>query len=185
MSILSCAKQNNEKIFSEEFKWELTLPSNFKKIEVEKWEEIKNEGGKNIKNNTNAKLNNISNLIFVVQNREFNRFDANYMSKTNFIEPNTTFKESFDKINSITYDSFLNISPNAIIDTTSTTETIDGLKFYKFIMNTKIDESFVIKSRNYKRLFGDKVLSININFISNDLGNEMLKSLRNSKFNKN
>jgi hypothetical protein len=185
ISILSCETQNNDKILNEEFQWEITLPSHFKKIEVEKWEKIKKEGETHITNNTDTKLNNLSTLIFVVENGEFNRFDANYTSKLNFIEPNTTFKESFDKINSITYDSFVNIAPNAIIDTTTTTEMIDGLKFLKFEMNTEMDESFIIKSRSYKRLFDDKVLSININFVDDRIGSQILNSLKSSKFNKN
>lgn len=184
-SLLSCKKQINKKTFIEEFQWEITLPSNFKKINEEKWEKTKNEGKENITNNTNLKLINESKLIFVIENGEFNRFDANYMSKKLFVAPNTTFKKSFDKINTITYDSFLNTAPNAKIDTTSSIEIIDGLKFYKFEMNTKIDESFVINSKSYKRLFNDKVLSININYINNELGIEMLNSLRNSKFKKN
>ncbi|MEH1009449.1 hypothetical protein VDP25_17050 [Winogradskyella sp. ECml5-4] len=185
ISILSCETQINDKILSEEFQWEITLPTHFKKIEVEKWEKIKKEGETHITNNTDTELNNLSNLIFVVENGEFNRFDANYTSKLNFIEPNTTFKESFDKINSITYDSFVNIAPNAKIDTTTTTEMIDGLKFLKFEMNTEMDESFIIKSRSYKRLFDDKVLSININFVDDRIGSQILNSLKTSKFNKN
>ncbi|GAB5564106.1 MAG: hypothetical protein Wins2KO_11690 [Winogradskyella sp.] len=186
ISILSCeTKSNNDRIVSEAFQWELTLPSNFKKIEVDKWEKIKSEGEKHITNNTGTDLNNLSILIFAVENGEFNRFDANYMTEENFIEPNTTFKESFDKINSITYDSFVNTVPNAIIDTTTSTEMIDGLEFLKFEMNTKLEESFVIKSRSYKRLVDGKVLSINVNYVNDKLGNEILSSLRNSKFTKN
>ncbi len=48
-----------------------------------------------------------------------------------------------------------------------------------------MEDSFIIKSIHYKRLFEEKVLSINLNFVDDRIGEERLNSIRSSKFNKN
>ena len=185
LTLFCCKPKEDHKIVSDVFKWEIIIPSDFRVIENAEWEKTKEEGKQYVVNDTETEINDYSTQIFVFDNGEFNRIDANYTSKSSFIKPNSTFKETFEIISEILHTSFVNTAPNAEIETNMTTEIIDGLEFLKYEMSTKVDEYYNIKSINYKRLFEDYVLSININYIDEDIGTDMLNSLRSSKFSKN
>jgi len=180
--LFGCQQTKKEIINNGTFKWTISLPLGFDHINAEEWIDYKKKGESSIINNSGLKITDQSKPIFVIQNGEFNRFDANYTLVENFIAPNSTFTKTFKKLNSILFDNFKNKLPNAKIDTIISTEIIDELEFQKFEMNTHIENDVIIRSIGYRRLFKEKVLSINIIYLDENKGNRIMKSLMSSKF---
>ena len=182
---LNCQKTERKVIKNELFSWEITLPENFYDINKDKWIDIKESGEKLIVNDSRLNITDKSKTIFVVENGEFNRFESNYTLTENFIAPNSNFENSMKKLNIVLFDSFRSKVLDAKIDSLTSFETIDNLKFMKFEINTKFEDGLTIKSKSYKRQFEDKILSINIIYMNEYEGNKIMKSFRDSKFKKN
>jgi hypothetical protein len=181
----NCQQAEKRAFNNEMFGWKVSFPENFYDINKDKWTELKSNGEKLIVNDSNLNITDQSKTIFVIENGEFNRFESNYTLKKNFIEPNSTFEQSMKKINIVLYDSFKDKVPDAKIDSLTTFEKIDNLEFMKFEINTQFEDGLTIKSKSYKRLFYDKVLSINIIYMNEYEGNKIMESFINSKFEKN
>ena len=151
----NCQQTERKVLKNEMFGWNLTLPENFYSINQDKWVDLKKSAEEIIVKDRDLKITDKSETIFVVENGEFNRFEANYTLTENFIAPNSTFENSMRIINIVLYDNFKIKALGAKIDSLTTFETIDSLKFMKFEMNTKFDDGLTIKSKSYKRQFKD------------------------------
>jgi len=127
-------------------------------------------------------LKNTSKLLFAVEKGSFNRLDANTMYVKDFIAPNESFKTSISKFNDFSYTIFKNKATNTTIDSVSCIENIGGLDFYCFKMNIKISTNMHMHSWSLKRIFKDKIVSINLNYVDPKVGQSFVHALKKAKF---
>jgi hypothetical protein len=68
------------------------------------------------------------------------------------------------------------------IDTASSRETISGKEFEKFTMKVKFPNDMTLHTIMYNRLFGKWEFTLNIVYMDEEKGDEMIAAWRNSVF---
>ena len=169
-------------IFNEEFNWTITIPKDFENINAEEWAKVQNKGAEAIEKTYNQEIKDRPNTIFVFKNDKFNSFESNYQLYDTLVDGN--YFETFKSLNEIIYQTFISQMPGTTIDTISSTEIIDSLMFLKNKMKIVYPNNMTLNVLTYNRLFGNKDLSVNIMYVNEDKGKQMIDSWKNSKFGK-
>ena len=113
---------------------------------------------------------------------QLNYFESNYQPFDIAIDGN--YLESCKDVNNILYETFKTQMPDIKIDSTSTIEKIDNLEFQTFKMKVEYPNKMVLNVLMFSRLFDKKEFSVNIMYVDNNKGQQMLESWRKSKFTK-
>ena len=74
--------------------------------------------------------------------------------------------------------------PGIKIDTTRTVEKIDNLEFQNFKMKVIYPNQMVLNVSMYSRLFKNKEFSVNIMYVDDKKGQQMLQAWKASTFGK-
>jgi len=180
----ACSQQSipKKEIYNEEFKWTIAIPEGFKNVSTKEWTKIQNKGLQVLENTYNEEVINEVETIFVFKSDGVNYFEANYQPFDTEIDGD--YIESCKYINKMIYQPLKSQAPDMQMDTISSTEVIDSLKFQKFEIEIKSSDSFVMKIVTFNRLFDKKDFSVNIMYNDKLKGSKMLDSWRNSKFGK-
>jgi len=180
--IQSCNSQPSprKEVYNKDFNWTITIPENFDPVSAEQWAKIQNKGADAIEKTYDEKVDNRSKTIFVFKNDQFNYFESNYQPYDIAIDGD--YIESCKNVKEILYQTFLTQIPGVKIDTTTSTETIDNLKFRTLKMNVTYPNNQTLNIFMFSRLFNKKEFSVNIMFMDKTKGELMLNSWRRSKF---
>jgi hypothetical protein len=180
----SCNGQTTpkKKIYNKDFNWTITIPENFQNVDAEEWAKLQNKGADAIEKTYDEKVINQSKTIFVFKSDQLNYFESNYQSFDIAIDGD--YLESCKNVNNMLYETFKTQMPDIKIDSTSTVEKIDNLEFQTFKMKIEYPNKMVLNLLMFSRLFDKKEFSVNIMYVDNNKGQQMLESWRKSKFTK-
>ena len=180
----SCNGQTTPKkeIYNKDFNWTITIPENFQNVSAEEWEKMQNKGADAIEKTYDEEVINQSKTIFVFKNDQLNYFESNYQPFDTAIDGD--YFESCKNVNNMLYETFITQLPDIKIDSVSTIEKIDNLEFQLFKMKVEYPNKMVLNVLMYSRLFDKKEFSVNIMYVDNNKGKQMLESWKKSKFTK-
>ncbi len=168
------------KTFSD-FKWTVTIPEGLLPMNVESWNELKSKGQATIENTFDEDLENQAITIFVYQSGQGNTYEANWQSFDSKIDGD--YLESVKKVNEILYKTFKTQLPATVkLDSTSSVQNVSGLDFQRFDLNIVLSEKLTLKTIGFSRLFDDKEFTVNITYLDEKIGQKLLESFLNSKF---
>lgn len=180
----SCNGQTAPKkeIYNKDFNWTITIPENFENVSTEEWAKMQNKGADAIEKTYNEEVVNQAKTIFVFKSDQLNYFESNYQPFDTAIDGD--YLESCKNINNILYETFMTQMPGIKIDSTATVEKIDNIEFQTFKMKIEYPNKMVLNAILYSRLFDKKEFSVNIMYVDNKKGEQMLDSWKKSKFTK-
>lgn len=170
----------NHEFVSKEFNWKIIIPDNFTTVSLEDWAKFQNKGATAIENTYGQKIENKTKTIFVFKSDGANYFEANYQPYD--IKKDGSFFKSCKGVNDVLYTTFKKQIPNAKIDSASLITKINNLTFNTFILRIEMSENVVFNVYSFSRLFSDKELCVNIMYLNNKKGDEMLNAWKNSTF---
>lgn len=175
-------KNEKTKIYNKDFKWTITIPSGFDTVSADKWAKMQNRGADAIEKTYDAKVENIAKTIFVFQNDQFNYFESNYQPFD--IAKDGNYLEISKGVKNMIYGAFEAQMKGTKLDSSSSTQIIDGLTFHAFKVVITFPNKMIMNWHMFTRLFDKKELTVNIMTVDKSKENELLDSWLNSKFDK-
>ena len=169
-------------VYNKDFKWTISIPAGFDTVSADKWAKMQNRGAEAIEKTYDAQVENTAKTIFVFSSDQFNYFESNYQPFDTLTDGN--YLESFKEVNNMLYGTFEAQMKGAKLDSSSSTQNIDGLTFQTFNVIMKFPNKMVMKWQMFSRLFGKKEFTVNIMTIDEEKEKELLASWLNSKFGK-
>jgi hypothetical protein len=177
----SCKEQTEKKeIYNKEFNWKITIPENFENVSADQWIKMQGKGADAIEKTYNAKVENKAKIIFVFKSDQLNYLESNYQPFDTTQDGN--YLESCKNVNNILYETFITQMPDIKIDTITSVEIIDGLRFQTFKMKVTYPNKMVMNVLMFSRLVDKKEFSVNIMYVDKAKGELMLMAWKNSKF---
>lgn len=167
-------------IYNKDFDWSITIPEGFDTLTAKEWERIQGKGAEVIKKAYGVEIKDRPQTIFVFRSNKLNSFEANWEPFDTVTDGN--FDELAQLTNEMIYGAFEAQMPDAKLDSSSSTETISGLKFRVFSVNIRMPNKTILECIHYTRLFGNRTLSVNITSLEKKKKEAMLKAWRSSKF---
>ncbi len=171
---------DKKELYNEDFRWTITIPEKFENVDPETWEKMQDRGIDAVERTYGEELINQANTIFVFKSGQLNYMEANYQP----FDPETDgdYSESCKMVNEMLYETFKAQMPDARVDTLTTIEKIDGLDFH--VLKTKITypNKMILNALMFSRLFDKKEFSINLIYVNEEKGEQMLDAWKNSKF---
>ncbi len=182
--IQGCGGQTTSKkeIYNKDFNWTITIPENFENVSSEDWKEIQNKGADAIEKTYDGEVINQAKTIFVFKSDHLNYFESNYQPFDTATDGN--YLESCMNVYNVLYETFKTQMPDVKIDTTRSVERIDNLEFQAFKMKVEYPNEMILNLMMFSRLFDKKEFSVNIMYVDQLKGEQMLASWKNSKFTK-
>ncbi len=182
--VLSCNGQTTPKneIYNQDFNWTITIPENFKKVSAEEWANMQNKGADAIEKTYDEKITNRAKTIFVFKSDQLNYFESNYQPFD--IATDGDYLESCKNVNYMLYETFKTQIPDIKIDSITSIEKIDNLEFQTFQLKVEYPNKMTMNVLMFSRLFDKKEFSVNIMYVDNKKGQQMLDSWKKSKFTK-
>ena len=180
---VSCIGQTNTErktIYNKDFKWTITIPAGFDTVSAKVWTKMQNRGVEAIEKTYDIEVENQAKTIFVFRNDQVNYFESNYQPFDTTKDGN--YIESFREVNKMLYGTFEAQMKNAKLDSTSSTQVIDGLLFQTFKIDITLPNKMVLRMLMYSRLFGKKEFTVNIMTLDRNKEKELLDCWLNSKF---
>ena len=179
--LINCKSQTTEqKFYSEEFKWTITIPSGFEKIETDDWKEYKKKGIKAIEETFDKDMDNRTRTIFSFKNGEQNILES--VVQPYDVDINGEYLETQDYVNKIMYQTIKKNVKGAKIDTLSFNKIISGKEFVTFKMTVTYPNNLVMNTLMYSRLFDKTEFTVNITYIDEKVGKKMIEKWENSIF---
>ena len=181
LSIISCNKKiQNREFFIEEFGWEITIPDEFEYMSKKEIQDSRNLGIDAIEDELGEDIIDQVTVLFWIKNGQYNSLEANYQPYDERIDGN--YDETNDDINEVSIMTLKSKIPSVQIDTLSSNTVIDNIKFSKFYMKLTYPNGLVLHSHSYSHLFDKRDFTVSISYVNEEIGNQMLKSFRESTF---
>lgn len=180
--ITSCNGQSSPtlKLYNKDFKWTITIPEDFEKVESEQWKKMQNKGAEAIEKTYNKEIVNEATVLFVFKSGATNYLEANYQPFDE--KKDGSYIENWKAVNEVLYHTFQSQMPNTKVDTTTTIEKIDNLDFQKFIMKVAYPNNMILNILMYSRLIKQKEFTVNIMYVDPKKGEQLLAAWKASKF---
>ena len=169
-------------IHNKDFNWTITIPQGFDSVSREQWAKMQNKGAKAVEDTYDKKFVNRAKTIFVFRSDQFNYFESNYQPFDTAKDGN--YVEACRAVDNILYETFTTQMSGVKLDTTQTTEMIDGLEFQVFMLKAKYPNDMVLNAIMFSRLFGKKEFTVNIMYVDDKKGRQMLNAWTSSRFSK-
>ena len=178
--LLSCNKEEKTTFEIGDLKWSLTIPENFKKVPEKDWDKVKDNGIETYEKVTDKNVENkdIENTIFAYKKGKFHTLESNYKT----FDKSENYLKSNKELNSVTYETLKKAMPNTELDSISSKQLISGLEFDSFEINLNYENGEKLTTKSFRRIFGDKRISINILYRNKAIGKILIESLEKSKF---
>jgi len=182
--IQGCNGQNTPKkeIYNQDFNWTITIPENFQNVSAAEWTKMQNKGVDAIEKTYDEKVINQAKTIFVFKSDQLNYFESNYQPFDISIDGD--YLESCKNVNNVLYETIKNQMPDIKIDSSTSVEKINNLEFQTLKMKVEYPNKMILNVIMYSRLFDKKEFTVNIMYVDNKKGEQMLDSWKNSKFTK-
>ena len=179
-SCMGKAKSPSKEIYNKEFDWTIEIPEGFESVPAKEWMKMQNRGADAVEKTYDAKVENRTTTIFAFRSDQFHYFESNYQPFDSATDGN--YLETFHEVNSMLYGTFEAQMPDAILDSSSSEEIIDGKLFQTYKVNITIPNKITMEFLMFSRLFGNKEFSVNIMTVDKKKQKILLDAWRNSKF---
>ena len=178
--LISCQKQKEITIENDDFKWTINIPDNFKKVSEKNWNKIKSNGIETFEkvSDQNVKKSDIENTLFAYKNGTFHTLESNYK----IFDTTKNYSKSNKELNIVTYESLKKAMSNTELDSLSSKQVISGMEFDTFEINFNYPNGEILTTKSFRKLFGNKRFTINILYKDERIGNKLINSIVNSKF---
>ncbi|HMC02213.1 MAG TPA: hypothetical protein VKN14_14335 [Flavobacteriaceae bacterium] len=173
--VFGCQNSGTE-IYSEEFKWRVTIPENYESIPLT--EKTQEKGKRIIEEAYNQKIKIVAIPVFNFMKGKTNKFQAQFTE----LDSIQNFLTEFNKANEIFETSFKYKMPESEYRTEISTKSISGLEFKTFEMKIYGKNNVTTTFKNFSRLFDNKKLDILIVYQDEKNGNELISALEKSEF---
>ena len=173
-------QSKDNQIYNSVFNWTITIPEGFKSVSAEQWEKMQNKGASAIEKTYGQEIVNRAKTILVFSDGPTNYFESNYQPFDEHIDGD--YVTSCKGVGDILYGTFASQLPKAKIDSARSTEKIDGLVFQKFKIKITIPGKLVMYSLMYSRLFDKNEFAVNILYVDEAKGQQMINSWQTSTF---
>lgn len=182
--LMSCSGQTarQKEIYNEQFKWSIRIPAGFENVSEAEEQKIQNKGLSAIEKTYGQPVEDHSKPIFIFKSGPQNYFESNHQPFDEAVDGD--YRESFNAVNQIIYETFLTQMQGARFDTVSSTTVIDGLDFYTYTMKITHPKGMVMNFIMYSRLFDKQEFTVNMIYVDEAKGNQMKESWSTSKFKK-
>ncbi len=164
----------------EDFDWTITVPENFRLLDDRDWRKIEEKGEHAIEKTFDAEMINEAENIFVYKNGQLNTLESNWQPYNQNLDGD--YLSLCYEINGMLYKTLESQIPNVKIDSASSTQKIDGLDFHRFEMKIDLPNGIKMNTIGFNRQFGKRDLTINITYVDEKIGREMMESVLSSKF---
>jgi hypothetical protein len=141
---------------------------------------MQNKGIDAIEKTYEGEVINQSKTICVFQSDQLNYFECNYQPFDPSVDGD--YLKSCREVDEVLYETFKAQLPGIKIDTTRTVETIDNLVFQILKMKIEYPNKVTLNLLMFSRLFDKREFSVNIMYVDELKGEEMLECWRGSKF---
>lgn len=167
-------------IVNDEFNWTITIPAGFEEVKASEWDDLQQTGEEAIEKTIDGNITNFGETIFVFRKGLHNVMEANHQP----FDPNVDgpYEESHQVVQDIMYETFQQQIPDAIIDSSSTKTTISDHLFHTSIMKVTYPNGNVLNTISFSRLFHDRDFTINLMYLDEEIGKQMIKAWENSEF---
>ena len=178
--LTSCNKEKVRVIENDDFKWTITIPKNFKEVSEKNWDKVKSNGIESFEKFSDQKVkkDDIENTLFAYKNGPFHTLESNFK----IIDTTENYSKSNKELNTVTYESLKKAMSNTELDSLSSKQVISGMEFDTFEINFDYPNGERLKTKSFRRLFGNKRFTINILYKNETIGKELINSIKNSNF---
>jgi hypothetical protein len=177
------ATDKTKAFYNKDFDWTIYIPAGFTEVPAEEWAKMQNKGLNAMEKTVGGNVDLVENKnIFVYRNGRSNYFEANQQGFDSSTDGN--YMEIFHAISDVTYSTLYEQTGGASIDTSFGVETIDGLEFQRFQLKMQLKSDVYYHVLMFSHLFGKKEFAVNIMYVENKIGQQMLDAFRQSKFGK-
>lgn len=184
-SISLFSQVRGEKYFVEEINWTIDIPKGFEKVSLDDWAKTQQKGIDAVEKTYNAEgelehvLEGVKTL-FVVRNGKGNSIELNIQNYDG--DPGVDYAELHKEVGNIMYETMKSQLNGVTIDNKYGREDIGGKEFYKQTMLINLPNGMKLNMLSYKRLFGKKDCTINIIYIDEVIGQDIIDAIQKSTF---
>lgn len=186
VTLLSCKDQSakktaTEELFFPEVDWKLAVPSGFTLMDSTQIKAVNSKGVSAIEKTYDTTLDfTATKTLFNITKGQHNSLSATI---TRF-DPATDgdWNEANAALKNVILETFRAQMPEAKTDTLSANEKMGGLEFQKFQMTTTYPNGVVLHTLMYSRLHKGFDYGINVSYVDEKVGEEMMEILKSSRF---
>jgi hypothetical protein len=187
LTFLSCKGQDPTKELKiPEVGWTLFIPTDSKILNAAQFDTIKRKFVNAMNNTYGTSEQDFQQVrpLFTIRQGQFNLFNSTINPYDSSLF--STWQESYTASKHMLIDLINKQGPGIkIVDTASSTETIDGLMFQKFYLKTSYpSQNLTMNTYWFYRKQGNYDFSINVAYTDENVGKKYLDILRKSKFDK-
>jgi hypothetical protein len=172
---------SKNEFYSKEFKWRILIPAGFDTVSAEQYAALQKQGVSDLEKTSNSKIEDLAKRICAYKSTIFNYFEANQQQ----FDTNTDgdFPAHCRVNDNYVYDTYKKLLlGNAKLDTTISSEIIDGLIFQKFKLQFSINNKIALNMYVFSRLFEKKEFTMVMVFTNKAKGDLILNAWKNSIF---
>ena len=180
---LFCAGQSpaeGQTIYDKEFKWTISMPKGFERIPDSAAAKIQQKGATLIEGAYGRKVVNKARTICAFKSDQFHYFEAN--SQPNDDAKKGAYDESFKQVADIVYHTFEVNMPKVQMDSSYSREMVAGKDFHVFHVTVHITPQMTLQMLMYSRMFGERELTVNILYVKEEMGKQLLEAWWHSHF---
>ena len=172
--------EDKEKLSFPEFGWSIPIPENFERVDEKEWTKMQGRGRDMIEDTYGEEVINHAKTLFVYTSGQMNYLEANYQPYDASLYE--SYEASCRDLYAVLHETFTVQMPGVNIDTLITTEQIDDVEFMKFDINIQYSPELSLRVLMYNHLFDDKDFTVNIMYVEESKGQQMLEAWRKSRF---
>jgi len=172
---------SKNEFYNKEFNWRILIPAGFDTVSAEQYAVLQKLGMTDWEKTSNSKVEGLAKRICSYKSTIFNYFEANQQQ----FDTNTDgdFPAHCLEDDNYVYGTYKKVLfGNAALDTTISSEMIDGLMFQKFKLQFSINNKIALNMYVYSRLFDKKEFTVVMVYTNKAKGDLILNAWKNSIF---
>jgi hypothetical protein len=180
---LICAAQSpagGQTVYDKDFKWTISIPKGFERLSDSAEAKMQQKGVAAIEGAYNGKVVNKARVICAFKSDQLHYFEAN--SQPNEDAKNGGYDQSFKQVSDVLYHTFEVNMPKVRLDSSYSREIVAGKEFHVFQVAIHITPEVTMHMLMYSRMFGEREFSVNMLYVKEEIGKQLLAAWRKSHF---
>ncbi|MBS0646789.1 MAG: hypothetical protein JSR97_09420 [Verrucomicrobia bacterium] len=164
----------------ERFGWKISIPAGFSPTDAAHSRAAHERGAELIEKGTGVTIEDKTSVLFKYING-FTQIEALHQPLD---LSNVTYLDVKKAVMDMMYQTFVSQMPNAKIDSSSTHEVIDGLRFEVITLSALKGDQHIFIAHTYSRMFDTTEFAVNVIYNKPELGEKLLTAFKSSTFKK-